>query len=149
MRANFIGMSTAANHANPTTEIDWKARALAAEAAVAEHAARVKYLEAQLRLHRAKRFGSSSEKTAPGQLRLFDGIFNEAEATAEPFSPEPDLSVAKPPKRKRRKRLREELFEGLPERVIEHRLPPEELACSCCGHERDVVREERRYRNLS
>lgn len=143
MRANFIGMSTAANHANPTTEIDWKARALAAEAAVAEHAARVEYLEAQLRLHRAKRFGSSSEKTAPGQLRLFDGIFNEAEATAEPFSPEPDLSVVNTPKRKRRKRLREELFEGLPERVIEHRLSPEELACSCCGHERHVVREER------
>lgn len=122
--------------------IDWKARALAAEAALAEKSARVEYLEAQLRLQTAKRFGSSSEKTVHGQELLKFGIFNEAEATAEPLAPEPDLSDVKPHKRRKSKRRREDLFEGLPETIIRHELHGEELLCSCCGHERHVIREE-------
>jgi len=91
------------------TEYSWQERALKAEAQLAEALKRVEYLEAQIRLLTAKRYGRSSEKTPKNQLKLFEDVFNEAEATAEPFAPEPELITvsahkrAKPKAKKRRK----------------------------------------------
>ena len=47
-------MDNLTKHTQTTIGIDWKSRALAAEAALAEKVAKVEYLEAQLRLHTAK-----------------------------------------------------------------------------------------------
>ena len=73
------------------TEYSWQERALKAEAELAKALKRLEYLEAQIRLLTAKRFGRSSEKTNKNQLQLFEDAFNEAEANAEPFAPEPEL----------------------------------------------------------
>src|SRR5690554_2826002 len=87
-----------------TTEINWQERALHAEAVLEETIQRMEYLEAQVRLLTAKRFGASSEKTSDNQLSLFGDAFNEAEATAQPFAPEPDLSSIEVTGHKRKKK---------------------------------------------
>lgn len=74
-----------------STEYSWQERALKAEAELAKALQKLEYLEAQLRLLTAKRFGRSSEKTSKDQLQLFEDVFNEAESNAEPFAPEPEL----------------------------------------------------------
>jgi transposase len=102
----------------------------------------MEYLQAQVRLLTTKSFGASREKTPPGQLPLPELVFNEAEATAELSASEPDLVEVKIVKRKKRKGQRDELFQGLPERVIEHTFPDDELACPCCGSERHIMGEE-------
>jgi hypothetical protein len=102
----------------------------------------MEYLEAQVRLLTAKRFGTSSEKTPVDQLSLFGDAFNEAEATAQPFAPEPDLGTIEVTGHKRKKkRTRDELLQGLPENIIHHHLSEEEMVCSC-GHPRHVIRQE-------
>lgn len=121
--------------------IDWKQRALAAEAELAELTARLDLLEKQIRLKNHKTFGSSSEKTTALQQPLPMECFNEAEATADPNAKEPDITEIKAHKRKKR-RSQKELFEGLPEQIIEHKLSNEERACSCCGEDRHVIGTE-------
>lgn len=101
----------------------------------------MEYLEAQIRLLTAKRYGRSSEKTPKNQLKLFEDVFNEAEATAEPFAPEPELITVLAHKRAKPKAKKGVSLEGLPEKVIEYRLPEEELVCSC-GHERHIIGQE-------
>ncbi len=125
-----------------TTEYTWEERALRAEARLEETNKRLEYLEAQIRLLTMKRFGSSSEKTPVNQMALFGDAFNEAEATAQPFAPEPDLSSIQVAGHKRKKkRTRDELLQGLPENIIHHHLSEEEMVCSC-GHRRHVIRQE-------
>ena len=123
------------------TEYSWQERALKAEAQLAEALKRVEYLEAQIRLLTAKRYGRSSEKTPKNQLNLFEDVFNEAEATAEPFAPEPELITVSAHKRAKPKAKKGVSLEGLPEKVIEYRLTEEELVCSC-GHERHIIGQE-------
>jgi len=55
----------------------------------AELNARVKWYEEQYRLGRQKQFGTSSEKTSPEQINLF----NEAEDIADPETKEPDIET--------------------------------------------------------
>ena len=76
-----------------TTEQSWQERAIKAEAQVESLLQELEYLKAQMRLLTAKRYGASSEKSKQNinQLSLFDSAFNEAEASAEPFAPEPEL----------------------------------------------------------
>jgi len=76
-----------------TTESMWEQRALEAEAKLTSVLSEMEYLKEQIRVLQRKRFGSSSEKTKgiTDQMKLFDSMFNEVEATAEPFAPEPDL----------------------------------------------------------
>ncbi len=134
------------NNARPqtTTEnIPWQERALHAETLLGEMQGvlaqaneELAYLKAQVRLLTAKRFGASSEKTAEGQQSLF---FNEAEITAEPFSPEPDLTDVKPFKRRKYKGQRDDLLEGLPRNIIEYRLSEDELACLNCNNELHII----------
>ena len=108
---------------------------------MAEALKRLEYLEAQIRLLTAKRYGRSSEKTPKNQLNLFEDVFNEAEATAEPFAPEPELITVSAHKRAKPKAKKGVSLEGLPEKVIEYRLTEEELVCSC-GHERHIIGQE-------
>ncbi len=55
-----------------TTEQSWRERALKAEARVDLLSKELEFLNAHLHLLKAKRFGPSSEKTNPDQLRLFE-----------------------------------------------------------------------------
>ena len=116
-----------------TTENSWQKRAEKAEAQVEILMQELEYMKAQIRLMSAKRYGASSEKTNENQLSLFDG-FNEVEATAEPLVPEH--------KRAKKKGKRNTSLDGLPENIIEYHLPEEEMACSCCGHDRHIINQE-------
>ena len=119
-----------------TTESTWQKRALKAEARVEFLVQEIGYLRAQMRVQQMKRFGSSSEKTNKDQMQLF---FNEAEATAKPLVPEPDLITVPEHKRAKKKRKRTLDLDGLPQNIIEYCLPEEEPACSCCGNKRHIM----------
>ena len=104
----------------------------------------MEYLKAQMKLLTAKRYGASSEKSKQhsNQLSLFDSAFNEAEASAEAFAPEPELVTVPAHKRKKSKGKKGQILEGLPENIIEYHLSEEEMVCSCCGNQRHVIRQE-------
>lgn len=99
------------------------------EARISELEALVKYYEEQLRLARNRQFGSSSEKgEVPEQL----GLFDEAENTADPGQPEPELEEITY-KRRKQKGKREDDLSGLPVEVVEYDLPESERVCPDCG----------------
>ncbi len=126
------------------TEQSWQARAEKAEAQVANLMHEMEYLKSQMRLLSAKRYGASSEnnKQNSNQLSLFDSAFNEAEASTEAFAPEPELVTVPAHKRKKSQGKKTQIFEGLPENIIEYHLSEDEMACSCCGNQRHVIRQE-------
>ena len=91
----------------------------------------VKFYEEQFRLSKAKRFGASSEKgILPEQL----GLFNEAEASADPHAPEPELEEITY-KRRKRAGKREDDLSQLPVEIVEHKLPEGGRACPECSNE--------------
>ncbi|WP_245837402.1 IS66 family transposase [Virgibacillus phasianinus] len=92
--------------------------------------AKIKWYEEQFRLSQQRQFGSSSEKTNPDQLSLF----NEAEASADSTVEEPTIEIITY-KRKKQRGQRDGKLENLPSETIEYRLPTGEQACSCCGGE--------------
>jgi transposase len=89
---------------------------------------KLKWFEEQYRLQQNKLFGTSSEKTSPDQLSLF----NEAESEAKPESPEPDIETITY-ERKKKQGQREETFKNLPTEIIEYHLPQDEQDCHCGG----------------
>ena len=96
----------------------------------AELEALVKYYEEQLRLAAHRQFGQSSEKEEiSGQL----GLFDEAENTADPKLPEPELEDIHYTRRKRAGKLEDDIS-SLPVEVIEYALPEAEQVCSDCGN---------------
>ena len=105
-------------------------------ALVREQELRIAVLEEQLRLASHKRFGASSEKADPDQL----GLFNEAEAEAEPETPEDDeITVGG---HTRRKGGRKPLADDLPRVRIEHDISECEKLCPCgSGHARRKIGE--------
>ena len=125
-----------------TTEQSWRERALKAEARAELLSKELEFLNAHLHLLNAKRFGPSSEKTNPDQLRLFEALFNEAEVMADASAPEPEIIIVPEHKRKKAKGKKGASLEGLQENIIEHHLPEEEMVCSCCGKERHVIKQE-------
>lgn len=95
----------------------------------AELEALVKYYEAQLRLAKHRQFGASTEKgEVPEQL----GLFDEAESTADPKQPEPELEEITY-KRKKRVGKREDDLSSLPVEIVEYDLPESEQICPDCG----------------
>ena len=64
-------------------------RILTLEQQNAELNARIKWFEEQLRLSRQRQFGTSSDKTSPEQINLF----NEVETTADPSIEEPTIET--------------------------------------------------------
>lgn len=117
-----------------TTEISWQKRAEKAEAQVEILLQEMEYMKAQMRLMNAKRYGSSSEKANENQLKLFDG-FNEAEATAEPFAPEPEVDLITVPEHKRaKKKVRETPVLTDCRKTL--------LRILSCGHDRYVINQE-------
>jgi transposase len=105
------------------------------ERKVAEQSALIKYYEEQFRLLQRKRFGSSSEKTSPGQKELF---FDEAENEADRRKPEPALEQITYTRRKQEGKRKEDLS-GLPVETVTHSLPEEERKCPECGKTMHVM----------
>ncbi|MEG1571779.1 MAG: transposase, partial [Clostridia bacterium] len=68
---------------------EWQAIVTEKEREIAELRQRVEWLTEQFRLMQARQFGVSSEKTMPSPDQL--SLFNEAEATADPTVPEPEI----------------------------------------------------------
>jgi len=89
--------------------------------------AKLQWYEEQFRLSQQRRFGSSSEKTNPDQLSLF----NEAEDTSDSTVEEPTIETITY-KRKKKRGQREQNLDNLPTETIEYRLTEDEQVCSCC-----------------
>jgi len=90
----------------------------------------IELLTEQIRIMNQRQFGRKSESDLmDGQLSLFD-TFNEAENTADAKIPEPEITevVVSSYKRKKEPGKRESDLEGLPARIFDHCLTPEELA---------------------
>ena len=91
----------------------------------------IELLTEQIRIMNQRHFGKSSESASglDGQLSLFDS-FNEAEGFQDPSAPEPEITevIISSYKRSKTKGKRDADLEGLPARIIEHKLSEEELA---------------------
>ena len=103
-----------------------------ANSQLADTTRQIELLTEQIRIMNQRHFGRQSESDlsdCEGQLTLFDS-FNEAEATMSEDSPEPEISevVISSYRRKKAVGKRDADLEGLPARVIQHRLSDEELA---------------------
>ncbi len=99
---------------------------------LAENIKQINLLTEQIRVMNQRHFGKKSESDlndTEGQLTLYD-VFNEAEFLMRPAIPEPEITemVITSYKRSKPKGKREADLEGLPARVIEHKLSKEELA---------------------
>ena len=108
----------------------------------AEMDAKIKWYEEQYRLSAQRQFGSSSEKTMPEQISLF----NEAEDSADPGKAEPTLESVTYQRKKRQPGDVAEKIKDLPVEVIEYKLPESETICPNCQnllHEMSVqIRRE-------
>ena len=98
---------------------------------LADQSRQLEIFAEQLRIMNQRQFGKRSEAVSEidGQLSLFD-TFNEVEATQDPSAPEPEITevIISSYKRSKRKGKREADLDGLPARVIQHKLTEEELA---------------------
>jgi len=93
----------------------------------------VEQLMEALRLAQHKRFGASSEKNTEDTSEQMS-LFNEAEVCAdEQEAMEETTTVVGHVRRKKKEYTLDNLPEGIPVEVIEHRLPEAELACPQCG----------------
>ena len=108
------------------------------EKKIAELEALVKYYEEQFRLYQHKKYASSSEKTHPEQLSLFDEAENEADN-----KPEPAVEEITYTRRRERKEKKEDLSD-LPVETVEHKLPEEARVCPECGSEMHVMGHDTR-----
>ena len=108
----------------------------------------VQLLQELLRLARLRQYGSSSEKS----VAIDDGeqlsFFNEAEVTANPTAPEPELEQITY-KRKKQKGKREMDFSGFPVEQIVHELPESERICPDCGGQTHACGHEVHRRELT
>ncbi|MCR5419524.1 MAG: transposase, partial [Lachnospiraceae bacterium] len=101
-------------------------------AMLADNNRQIELLTEQIRIMNQRQFGRKSESNlneCEGQLTLFD-VFNEVEFLSKPDEPEPDIAevVISSYKRSKRKGKREADLDGLPARIIDHKLSEEELA---------------------
>ena len=108
------------------------------ETVLTERDVEIKLLKEAMVLSRAKKFGSSSEKTPQGQLAL--EFFDEAEKESNLNACEP--TVEKIIKKKRKSRT--ENISNLETEVIEHTLSDSELICTNCNTPLKKMSEESR-----
>lgn len=90
----------------------------------------IELLTEQIRIMNQRKFGRQSESSLiEGQLSLFDSFY-EVELSADDTISDPEISevIIASYRRKKTVRKRDTDLDGLPARVIDHRLPDEELA---------------------
>ena len=142
-----ICMSIRDNSSNIVDALSQKLTALEEEIQLlrqhnAELDAKVKWYEEQYRLSAQRQFGSSSEKTMPEQISLF----NEAEDFADPNQDEPTIETVTYQRKKRQPGDVADKIRDLPVEVVEYKLAEAESACPACQgplHEMSVqVRRE-------
>ncbi|MCR5205002.1 MAG: transposase [Lachnospiraceae bacterium] len=102
-----------------------------ANAMLADNIKQINLLTEQIRILNQRHFGKKSESNLSsmnGQLSMFDS-FNEAENLKDPNLPEPEITevIISSYKRSKTKGKRDEDLDGLPARIIEHKLSEEEL----------------------
>ena len=100
-----------------------------ANSQLAENNKQIELLVKQIRLMNQRHFGRKSESNVmEGQITLFEA-FNEVEGTATPDAPEPEVTevVIASYRMKKSVGKRDEDLDGLPARIIDHRLSDEEL----------------------
>lgn len=102
-----------------------------ANAMIAENNHQIELLVEQIRIMNQRQFGRKSESRLSGddgQITLFD-FFNEAELLVKEDLKEPEIEEVVISSYRRSKRInkREEDLDGLPARIIEHKLSDEEL----------------------
>ena len=114
--------TTTVTFANPQEEIAYLKQE------IAELTAKLNWFMEQFRLSKQREYGRSSEKSAPGQL----SIFNEAEVEAKPDAPE-EATIEVTYTRRKHKETKEEKLEKLPVEDIQYRLTEGERVCECCG----------------
>ena len=118
---------------NPETVTISRAEYEAQRERIAELEQQVSVLMEALRLARHKQFGASSEKISEDAMEQLSFLFNEAEACAQE---EPEEQPAPKTSRKQHKKhsfTLENIPEGTPKEVVEHRLEGEDLVCPECG----------------
>ena len=93
----------------------------------------VSLLMEAMRLNRHKRFGASSEKTEDESAEQLNFLFNEAEVYAEKTAEEPATVVTAYKRRKKQEYTLNNLPEGVPTELVEHRLEGKDLVCPKCG----------------
>ena len=103
-----------------------------ANALLADNNRQIEFLSEQIRIMNQRQFGRKTESNlngVEGQLSLFDA-FNEAEFTMDSNIPEPEITevVISSYRRSKAKGKREADLDGLPARIIEHKLSEEELS---------------------
>ena len=99
---------------------------------LADNNRQIELLTEQIRIMNQRQFGKKSEsslKEIEGQLSLFDS-FNEAEYLKDPSIPEPEITevIISSYKRSKTKGKRDADLDGLPARIIDHKLSDKELA---------------------
>ena len=102
-----------------------------ANAMLSDNNHQIELLTEQIRIMNQRHFGKKSEaglNAVDGQLSFFDS-FNEAEYLKDPNAVEPEITeiVISSYKRFKTKGKRDADLEGLPARIIEHKLSEEEL----------------------
>ena len=102
-----------------------------ANAMLSDNNRQIELLTEQIRIMNQRQFGKKSESSLndlEGQLSLFES-FNEAEVLKDD-SPEPEITevIISSYKRSKAKGKREQDLDGLPARIIDHKLSEEELS---------------------
>ena len=95
-----------------------------------------------LRLARHKRFGASSEKISEDAMEQLSFLFNEAEVCAEEEAEKSVTSVAAHKRHKKHQYTLDNIPEGTPTEVVEHRLEGEDLICPECGNTMTEIGKE-------
>jgi len=90
-----------------------------------------RWLKEQFKLARHRQFGPSSEKASA--LLQNELLFNEAEATLDSATVEPEPETVTYVRKRKSAGHREEILANLPTETIEYRLPEDEQVCSQCG----------------
>ena len=110
----------------------FKSQLESANAMLADNNRQIELLTEQIRIMNQRQFGKKSESglsDIEGQLSLFDA-FNEAEHLSDKNAAEPEITevIISSYKRSKTKGKRDADLDGLPARIIEHKLSKEELA---------------------
>jgi transposase len=135
----LIGMSTDAALGLPDDPALLKALAAQQQATIDELARKLQQVEHYLAQLLRQRYGPRSEKVDPAQLALFETPAEESQAEEQTAVTSPETAVRA---HTRRGGGRNEFPADLPRKRIEYPLPPEQLPCPCCGHERTKFGEQ-------
>ena len=127
-------MKNAELHGTSNTEVVTISRAEyeAQQGRIAKLEQQVAVLTEALRLARHKQFGASSEKCDEPLTEQLSFLFNEAEVFAQPKKEEV-TAVAAHTRHKKHEYTLDNIPEGMPTEVVEHRLEGDELVCPKCG----------------